>query len=180
MIQQAFVLDVRPRAEFSKCGRYRWFLAWPTGRANTRAVLFIGANPSQAGKVLADGKVLSDPTASRWVNLARELHYGWAYMANARSYIATDPSGVPPDPEGIGADTDHWISMAAGCADLVVCCYGHLGADRGQRVLELVHAAGKVPQALALTKDGVPRHPRGVPASARPFPFEQGREARRG
>lgn len=152
-------------------GPFRYFLAWPTVHENTRVLLGIGANPSKAGRV-ERGKVLSDPTISRLRNLAEELDYGWLWMANARSFVSTDPEGVPPDPEGVGEETDRWIYQCAAVADLVVCCYGLLAKARGQIVLELVRAAGKVPHALALTKNGVPRHPRGVPASARPFPLD--------
>lgn len=132
----------------------------------------IGANPSQAGKKLPDGTILSDNTISRLVNLARTLGFGQLWMANARSYISTDPKNMLPDPEGIGDETDYYIEWGAKHSDFVVCCYGHLAGERAQRVLELVRKAGKVPHALALTKDGVPRHPRGVPASARPFRME--------
>lgn len=155
-----------PYAVFA--GPYRYFLAWPTARVNDRVLLSIGANPSKAGRV-EHGKVLSDPTISRLRNLAEELDYGWLWMVNARSWVSTDPNGVPPDPEGIGEKTDSWIMRSVRDADLVVCCYGHLAGERGHRVLYLVRLAGKVPHALALTKDGTPRHPRGVPASARPF-----------
>lgn len=151
-------------------GPFRYFLAWPTARENNRAMLGIGANPSKAGRI-ERGKVLSDPTISRLRNLAEELDYGWLWMVNARSFVSTDPNGVPPDPEGIGEETDRWIMRSVRGADLVVCCYGHLAGERGSRVPYLVRLAGKIPHALALTKNGVPRHPRGVPASARPFPF---------
>lgn len=151
-------------------GPYRYFLAWPTSLENDRVLLSIGANPSKAGRI-ERGRILSDPTISRLRNLAEDLGFGWLQMVNARSYVSTNPKDVPADPEGIGSETDSWIKDAAHEADLVVCCYGHLAGERSTRVLELVLAAGKVPHALALTKDGLPRHPRGVPGSARPFPL---------
>src|SRR5690606_25577253 len=114
----------------------------------------------------------SDPTVSRMRNLARELGYAWLWMVNARAYVATDPRDVPGDPEAVGSLNDHWLSYAFEHADLVVLAYGHLAGTRAPRVLELVRSAGKVPHALALAKDGTPRHPRGIPASARPFPLE--------
>jgi hypothetical protein len=151
-------------------GPYRYFLAWPTSIENHRHLIGIGANPSKAGRV-EGGRVLCDPTIARLRNLACELGFGWLWMVNARSYVSTDPKKVPADPTGIGPDTDTWILRAARQAELVLCCYGHLAGDRGPSVLELVREAGKVPHALALTKDGLPRHPRGVPASSKPFPM---------
>ena len=51
--------------------------------------------------------------------------------------------------------------------------------DRARRILvaaggkDPFEFPGKVPRALALAADGLtPRHPRGVPSSARPFPLE--------
>lgn len=46
-----------------------------------------------------------------------------------------------------------------------------------RRAYKIMREAGKVPHALALTKDGIPRPPRGVPASARPFPLAAARGA---
>jgi hypothetical protein len=158
----------QPHAVFA--GPYRYYLAWPTPLENDRVLLGIGANPSKAGRV-EGGRILCDPTISRLRNLAEELDYGWLWMVNARSYVSTDPNDVPADPIGIGPDTDTWIYTCAAMSSLVVCCYGRLAGERGSHVLELVREAGKVPHALALTKEGIPRHPRGLSASARPFPL---------
>ena len=162
-----------PWAEFSPCGRYRYALGWPTGLDNDRVLTCCAANPSKAGQLLPNGTMRSDPTVSRMRNLARALGFGWFWMVNARAFVATDPKDVPPDPEAIGADNDAWIRQAARKGELVVVAYGHLAGSRGPRVLELIRSVGKVPHALALAKDGTPRHPRGVPASARPFPLEE-------
>lgn len=161
-----------PSAEFSACGRFRWILRWPTAAQNERILAVCGANPSKAGGVV-DGKMVSDPTISRMRNLASELGFGWLWMVNARSFVSTDPNGVPSDPFAIGEETDAWIERAARAADLFVCAYGHLAGTRGPRVLEIVRSAGKVPHALALANDGTPRHPRGIPKEARPFPMEE-------
>jgi hypothetical protein len=164
----------RPSAIFSPDGRYRWILRWPTDAVSSSEILtVIGANPSKAGAPDGRGGIVSDPTVSRLRSLAFGLGYGWLCMVNARSYVATDPKDMPPDPDAIGDETDEWIDVAVRSAGLVVLAYGHLAGTRAQRVLEIVHAAGKVPHALALTADGTPRHPRGVPSSARPFPYRR-------
>ena|GEM_PF-6211855 len=164
----------RPSAIFSPDGRYRWILRWPTDVLSSDEILtVIGANPSKAGAPNGRGGIESDPTISRLRSLAFSLGYGWLWMVNARSFVATDPKDVPADPEAVGDETDQWIDLAVRSAGLVVLAYGRLAGTRAQRVLEIVHAAGKVPHALALTADGTPRHPRGVPSSARPFPYRR-------
>lgn len=163
---------IERRSVFSACQKYRYFLPreWDKHRGT---LLFIGANPSKAGQVdPATGKERSDPTVSRMVNTAEWLGYGSLWVVNARSWIATDPKNVPADPEAIGAETDAWIERAAALSDLVVCAYGHLAGTRAPRVLEIVRSVGKVPHVLALTADRTPRHPRGVPKTAIPFPLE--------
>ena len=163
----------KPSAEFSACGRYRWVLRWPTGINNGRILAVCAANPSYAGQTAPDGTMLTDNTVSRMRGLARDLEFGWLWMVNVRSWISTDPSNVPPDPEAIGELTDQHIDLAARACSMFLCAWGNLAGERGPRVLELVRAAGKVPHALALCNDGkTPRHPRGIPSSARPFPLE--------
>jgi hypothetical protein len=162
-----------PSAEFSLCQRYRYVLKWPTGRSSARVLVGIGANPSKAGQFDArTGRMVSDPTVSRLVSDARYLGFGWLWMLNVRAFVATDPKDVPGDPEAIGSLNDEFIRRAVESADMVLCCWGHLAGERAAPVIELIRAAGKVPHALALTGDGTPRHPRGVPKSARPFPME--------
>lgn len=167
-----FSNDPKPEAVFSETGSHRYLLRWPSGAPGFRVLVCCAANPSKAGQPDGRGGMRSDPTVSRMRNLARELGYAWLWMVNARAYVATDPRDVPGDPEAVGSLNDHWLSYAFEHADLVVLAYGHLAGTRAPRVLELVRSAGKVPHALALAKDGTPRHPRGIPASARPFPME--------
>lgn len=162
-----------PRAVFSDCRRYRYFLEWPTEHQNDNALLFIGANPSKAGQLDDNGDMKSDPTISRMRNLAQDMGFGLLWAVNARSWVSTDPLHVPSDPMAIGPKTDNWIRSSCRQAKLVLCAYGLLAETRAARVLELVREAGKVPHALALTKEGVPRHPRGVPKWARPFPLPE-------
>lgn len=170
---QLFAKDRKPSATFSPDGRYRWHLEWPTGVDNDRILLFVGANPSKAGETTENGNIRSDPTVSRMANLARELGFGALWVVNARSWVATDPLDVPGDPEAIGEETDGWILRSAQRADLVLLAYGNLAGERAPRVLDLVRQAGKTPHALGITADGHPRHPRGVPKSARPFPLQE-------
>jgi hypothetical protein len=167
VIQQSIDIGDKPSAVFGACGdaQYRYVLQWPTGLGNRRVMLFIGANPSKAGQVI-DGKVRSDPTVSRMRNMARELGFGWLWVVNCRAYVATDPKDVPPDPEAIGPANMQWVASCVSDADLVICAWGHLaGKELPAKILRIIHESSKVPYALALAKDGTPRHPRGVPCS---------------
>lgn len=165
-------MNHEPEGTFSPDGHYRYLLTWRTGINDTRILLFIGANPSKAGQVV-DGRVKSDPTVSRMHNLARDLGYGWLWVANVRAWVSTDPNGVPADPKGIGSQTDYYLRLACNNSQLIVCAWGHLaGKKREAEVMSIVRDCGQVPHVLALTQDGTPRHPRGIPSSARPFPMQ--------
>jgi hypothetical protein len=161
--------DRKPSAVFD--GPYRYILRWPTGIDNDRILAVIGANPSKAGQ-LVNGVMRSDPTVSRMRSLAAELDFGWLWMLNVRAYVATDPKDVPEDPVAWGPQNSDWIAKSCAKADMVLCAWGNLAGDSLERImLQMIRGYGKVPHALALTKDGHPHHPRGVPKSARPFPM---------
>lgn len=159
----------KPSAIFD--GPYRYILRWPTGIDNDRILVVIGANPSKAGQ-LVNGIMRSDPTVSRMRSLAAELDFGWLWMLNVRAYVATDPKDVPSDPEAIGSKNFSWLDTACSSADLVLCAWGNLAGDSLEKsVMQIVRDCRQIPHALALTKDGHPRHPRGIPKIARPLPM---------
>lgn len=170
----------KPWGTFSRCethgadcpeeacrGRlYRYFLAYPTGAASTRAALGIFANPSTATPSE------SDATVTRWIDYCRRWGFGWAWVANARAWRETDPRLMPPDPIAVGPENDvhlqHFIAQAA----LIVCGWGKLAGPRGPLVLRMVREAGKVPHAMKLNADGSPTHPLYLAASLQPFPMD--------
>jgi len=156
-----------PYHVLSDCGRYRYFLAWPTGIENDRAALGIFANPSTATAEQLD------PTLTRWSNYCRTWGYGWSWTCNVRAWRETDPKLVPPDPEAIGPENDQHILDRVRWSEIVVCGWGQLGGGRRAReVLELVRFGGKIPHALRLNTDGSPAHPLYLPANLRPVPME--------
>lgn len=176
-----FASERRASAVFSECtytthrqgcaescvGRlYRYTLRWPTGVDNERNALFVLANPSTADAEKPD------PTVARCIEYARRWGFGWCVVVNARAWRATEPKDVPADPIAIGPRTDEYIRRALRTADLVVCGWGKLGGARGLAVLHLIRGMGKVPNALALNKDGSPQHPLYLSASLNPFPME--------
>jgi len=156
-----------PSAEFSACRRYRYLLRWPTGLANKRRALLIGANPSTATAEQLD------PTLRRWLRYCSDWGYGWSWTVNVRAWRETDPRKIPPDPEAIGPANDEWLMHAAHVSDLVVCGWGKLGGQRGAEVLDMLRASGVVPHALRLNADGSPTHLLYLPASLTPVPIPE-------
>ena len=74
-------------AEISPDGRYRYSLSRQMKRG-TRAVLFIGLNPS-----MADG-VSDDPTLRRCVGFARSWDFDWLLMGNLHALRSTRPKAA--------------------------------------------------------------------------------------
>jgi len=155
-------------ALYSPCKRYRYALAWPTGRNQHRIALLIAANPSTATE--HD----TDPTVARWVERCARMDYGWALVANVRAWRETDPAKVPADPEAIEhspAVNDAFILELAKLSQLVVCGWGTLGGERGTEVLSTLSYDGVRPHALKLNRDGSPTHPLYLSYSLKPFPM---------
>lgn len=162
----SFPSERKPRAIFSACSRYRYFLTWPTMRRRSDArVLFALANPSTATAEQ------TDPTVARCIDYAERWGFGWCDVVNARAWRGTDPTTLPADPEAVGQFNDAHIWTAALAAELVVCGWGKLGGSQGPSVLRLIRDAGKVPHALRLNKDGSPQHPLYLPGDLQPFPM---------
>lgn len=162
-----------PRAIFSPCGHFRYFLAYPTGLDNDRAALGIFANPSKATAEIRD------PTLTRWIGYCRSWTYGWAWLCNARAWVQTDPDSVPPDPLAIGPDNDYHVAHWSSQAEIVVCGWGKLGGRRASNLLDIIEcAAEKRPHALKLNQDGSPTHPLYLRADLQPRPFADLRDGK--
>ena len=162
--------DVVGDALFSDCGRYRRLLTrrW-NGAEKEGTVLWIGMNPSTAA-----GDV-DDPTVLKETKFTRRWGYGRYVKANVMDYRATHPKMllaegvVPCSPENLPA-----IVEAARSAAVVVLAYGALHAKlaaHGEAVRRALASEGILLHALALTKDGHPRHPLYLPDSSEPIRF---------
>lgn len=79
---------VRGRAEFSPCGRYRYWLSREWGEEFSPYVLWIGMNPSTAE---AD---VDDPTIRREINFSRAWGFTSFVKVNVLDYRATDPKAL--------------------------------------------------------------------------------------
>lgn len=151
---------------FSPDRAYRYVLVrrWPMNAGAPRICGYIMLNPSTADEVK------NDPTVERCERRARREGYDGLCVLNLFAYRSTDPKTLYELGDPVGPDNDaHIIERAKACT-LVVCGWGTHGAlrDRGHHVLDLLHANGVEPHALAFNGNGSPRHPLYVPYDRKP------------
>jgi hypothetical protein len=149
----------RSSAVLSACERYRYRLTrrWAEGG---RVALWVMLNPSTADAT-AD-----DPTIRRCVRFALREGCNAIEVVNLCAWRATKPRELLEADDPVGPDNDRHIAEALAGADLVIAGWGIALAATGRRVL-FEHRVRVVRRllaevdvyALALTQDGIPRHP---------------------
>ena len=142
-----------------------------------RVVCFVMLNPSTAN---ADG---DDATMRRCCEYAQRWGYGWLTVGNLWSYRATKPAELlrwlagnsRAEQRRYDDTNDRQVLTMAARADLVICAWGADGKreGRGDQLVESLGRAGILPHALALTKQGHPRHPLRLAASLEPRPLAE-------
>ena len=151
-------------ADISPCGLYRyaltrtWDLALPV-------LVFIMLNPSTADWQL------DDPTIRRCMGFARDNGFGGIVVVNLFAFRATDPKLMKSAAAPVGADNEAAILDAARRrrpGDVFVAAWGVHGRlnERDRAVVALLEGEGVEVQCLGRTKDGHPRHPLYLPATA--------------
>lgn len=161
-------LVVRRAARISEDGRYRYTLVRRWGPEPP--LQFVMLNPSTA-----DAEV-DDRTIGRCVGFARDLGAGGILVVNLYAYRATKPVDLWRAEDPVGPDADLYLRAAARRSAIegaaTIAAWGvNAKPDRVAHVLDLFANAGGRLHALGLTKDGHPRHPLYLPATARPVPF---------
>lgn len=149
-------------AEFSVCRTWRYALWRLWDDEHRKACMFIGLNPSTADET-AD-----DPTIRRCIRFARDFGCGGLYMLNLFGYRATDPKVMMRAKEPIGAGNNAALLKYAAKSKLIIAAWGthgHLGG-RDDQVRRLMREHDYELRCLGRTKDGFPKHPLYVPASA--------------
>jgi len=164
-------------AIFSTCGCYRYRLdrTFATGQI---AVGFLLHNPSIAS---ADR---DDHSLRRGLGFARSWGAARLIYINPYARIATQPGGLFDCVDPIGPENDRHIGQVAAelasAGGFLVAAFGSFGRNAGERsaiarrrarVLAIVMAKGCELRALALTKDGTPRHLARLPAGLAPRPW---------
>lgn len=155
-------------ALISECTKFRYLLLrqWD---AALPLLLFVMLNPSTA-----DGR-FDDATIKRCIAFAMAMGFGGFYVANLYAYRTPKPEELRKAHYPIGPDNDKHMAWALTKVREVCVAWGGdaKGLSRPADVLKLIRAAGHQPKALALTGDGIPRHPLYLPASSRLQPIPQ-------
>lgn len=156
-------------AVLSPCGTYRYELRRVWGDPN-RLACWIMLNPSRA-----DAGV-NDATIRRCVAYARSWSLGGIVVRNIFAARATDPADLLGHPDPVGPLNDRWLlaPMGLGPAAVTIAAWGVHGTlhGRDRQVRELLAANGISLHHLGpLTREGHPRHPLYLPATAALTPF---------
>jgi hypothetical protein len=157
-------------ALFSPCRTWRYSLTRALDGEGT--VAFVGLNPSTADETT------DDPTVRRCVGFARGWGFARLEVVNLYAFRATNPRQLWRADDPVGPENDRVLASVVAGADLVVAAWGT--QPRPGRLAELAGILGGRPlHALALTKDGAPRHPLYVRGDVRPSLYVSARSATR-
>ena len=154
-------------AVMSPCGLYRYSLTREDDgmsfmSSDSGTVAFLLSNCSTADAVV------DDRTITRCWNYAQGWGFRLMIIVNCNPYRATDPKNAIIPPEHVMAENDTHIRFAAYAADMVVCAYGTITPpDLAARALGVLKCQ-KPLYYLALSKDGVPKHPLYLPGELKP------------
>lgn len=151
-------------AYISQDGLYRYTLwrDWSNGK-DTRAVAFVGLNPSTA-----DAEK-DDPTIRRCIGFAQSWGFNKLIMVNLFAFRATNPKEMMKAEDPEGPENKAVIKALVGHADVVIAAWGTHGDFRDQGSIYVSMLDN--PYHLGLTKDGHPKHPLYLRSDARPQPF---------
>ena len=154
-------------AFISDCGLYRYSLSRKWGGAPD--VCFVMLNPSTADANL------DDPTIRRCIGFARSWGRGGIKVINLFAFRATSPKDLKAAVDPVGRLNEKVVVDTVLNSIDVVCAWGVHGSFRGQAKIMMGWIdRGTIlePYALALTKDGHPRHPLYLPKNAERQPFQ--------
>ena len=158
-------------AILSECRTYRYALTRIWG-AGPKRCAFIGLNPSTADET-AD-----DPTIRRCVGFAKAWGCDGLVMLNLFAFRATDPKVMLAAADPVGPENDAYLKRLVVQEGPTVAAWGVHGSHRG-RSLAVLDLLEYPLFCLGRTKDGKPKHPLYLPASAPLLPFNAAaREAR--
>lgn len=153
-------------ANLSDDGLYRYTLGrrWASPGGPDVAV-FVMLNPSTA-----DAEV-DDPTIRRCIGFAKALGCGGLHVVNLYAFRATKPADMFAVADPVGPDNDRILTESAVAArndgrPLIAAWGANAKPERVRHVLSLPGFDALT--ALGVTKDGAPRHPLYLPATARP------------
>jgi hypothetical protein len=142
----------------SGCGTYRYALwrCWGSGPQ----VLFVMLNPSTADHQH------DDPTIRRCIGFAARWGYGAVAVGNLFAFRTPSPRVLKRAACPVGRANDRWLQRLAAESSCVIAAWGNEGTFLGRdaQVRDLL----KPLHALALTRQGQPRHPLYLPSGLKP------------
>lgn len=143
---------VKGDATFSDDGRCRWHLerSWAPGKG---FVLYVGLNPSKAGKDADDMTVVKGQGFAR-----RVFDAGGTLHGNAFPFITTQPDALVVGDRSELVLNDEWLLKMAARARVVVFAWGSFPANdwRFEEVTRLLREFN--PICFGRTKEGYPKH----------------------
>jgi hypothetical protein len=139
---------IEKEAQFSDCGRYRYWLKrkW----SDQPLAMVIGLNPSTAD---SDD---DDATINILKKLLSPLGYGGVYMCNLFAWISTEPEDLRSCSNPLG-DNDEWLDIIRAKCQHVVFAWGSF-KQAEYRAKRMIY---KYPDAyvFGMTKKRKPLHP---------------------
>lgn len=160
------IAGIDGNAEFSPCGRYRLWLSrnWSMRRFSDGRggyALWIGMNPS-----VAEANV-DDPTIRREMAFTKAMMIDIYVKCNVMDYRATDPKALLSVQPRSDQNLDCIVGLAKK-ADRVIAAWGALPKQLRRYADDVVTALNGISlHCMGKTKDGSPRHPLYLPATAR-------------
>lgn len=149
MASKTETVTIHKGAEFSECGKYRYYLLrfWDIDKP---FVLCIGLNPSTANGID------DDPTIRNLSTLLQSYGYGGFYMANLFALISAEPNDIRSCPDPL-KDNDKWLTYLQGTTAETIFCWGAFkqAEYRAKKIIQ------RFPDALCFGKTaaGKPMHP---------------------
>ena len=152
-------------AGFSADRRYRYWLSRRIDNPRTPLTipwLFLLLNPSDADETKLD------PTARRCIGFTASGGGSLCLIGNPFALVSTDPRGLAAADDPVGPRNDENLIALANFATVVIAGWGNTAAPgfaaRIQRIREIVPEWKLM--CLGTNKDGSPKHPLYLPASA--------------
>lgn len=161
-----------PRADAVFDGPYRYTLGRRLSDQpdSARVCVFVLLNPSFASAEE------DDPTTGAVCEFARRLGCAWVRIVNAYAWKETHPMKLwqasSAGSDIVGPWNDYFIQAACRSADAIVCGWGtHAQPERVQELMKLLSGHRVPPVALAINKDGSPKHPLYIKRTTTPVPY---------
>ena len=156
-----------PDAILDKDRKYRYTLKRQWGQRSDNFANFVLLNPSTANESV------DDPTVKACMKIAHNLGFDGIYITNLFAFRTKNPEILKRSKDPVGNQNNKYIEEYAHKAKLVIVAWGNYGnlLNRDGDVLKILSKT-KIPQCLAYTKLGYPKHPLYINRKIEPFKFK--------